>query len=94
MDDHDLSKKEILSEIKEIKQELKAINSHNLIKTYNSIGRLIIYLFFRGVVVGFGTVMGATVVVSIFIYLLSQIDFVPIIGVWAKAIIEQIKLNP
>ena len=98
MADRDLSQKEILSEIQEIKQELEALNSHKLVKIYNSMGRLIFYFFLRGVVVGFGTVIGATVVVSLFIYLLSflvsQIEFIPIIGEWVKAILEEIQINP
>ncbi len=93
MTDHS-SQKKILSEIEQIKQELEILNSHKVLTMYDSLGRLLLFFFLRGVLIGFGTVIGATVVVSIFIYLLSQIEFIPIIGEWVKAIIEEIKIKP
>ncbi|MBF0286295.1 MAG: hypothetical protein HQM14_00640 [SAR324 cluster bacterium] len=93
MTDHS-SQKEILSEMDQIKQELKVLNSHKLLTMYDSKLQLYTFLFLRGVLIGFGTVVGATIVVSIFIYLLSQIAFIPIIGEWVKAIIAEIQINP
>ena len=40
---------------------------------------------------GFGTVVGATILVSIAAYLLAQIDCVPIIGDWASHIATEIQ---
>jgi hypothetical protein len=38
-----------------------------------------------------GTVVGASILVSLIAYLLAQIDFLPIIGDWATAIAEQMQ---
>jgi hypothetical protein len=40
---------------------------------------------------GLGTALGATALVSIIVLLLSQIEFVPILGDLAGAIIEEIE---
>ena len=39
---------------------------------------------------GHGSDIGATVFVSLIIYLLSQVAFLPIIGEWIKIILEEI----
>ena len=44
----------------------------------------------KGAAFGLGSVIGATVFVSLIIYLLSQVAFLPIIGEWIKIILEEI----
>lgn len=90
MGEEDIQKKEIIAEIQEIKQALEEIKSHRLFYIYNSIGRLYFFFLIRGILVGFGTVIGATVVVSLFVFILSQIEFIPIIGKWVTAILGEI----
>jgi hypothetical protein len=53
--------------------------------------RLILFQFVRGLALGLGTVVGASILVSLIAYLLAQIDFLPIIGDWATAIAEQMQ---
>ena len=49
------------------------------------------FQFIRGLAFGLGSVLGATVLVSILVYFLAQIDFIPIIGEWAQEILIAIK---
>jgi len=81
----------ILLSLKKIERALDHVNSHKLMEIYNSIPKLLFYQFMKGVVFGLGSVLGATIVVSILVYLLSQIEFVPIIGEWVKHISEEIQ---
>ena len=74
-----------------IKNELEILNGHKLVKTYNSLPRLISLQFVKGMAFGLGSVVGATVVVSLLAYLLSHIEFIPIIGEWTLLLIEEIK---
>jgi len=53
--------------------------------------RLLGFQFARGLAFGLGSVLGATVLVSIAVYILSGIDFLPIIGDWASEIARQIQ---
>ncbi len=81
----------ILLSLKKIERALEHVNSHKLMEIYNSIPKLLFYQFMKGIVFGLGSVLGATIVVSILVYLLSQIEFVPIIGEWVKHISEEIQ---
>ncbi len=79
------------SDIAGLRQELEQLNSHKFIQVHNSLPRLMWYQFLRGLAMGLGTVVGATVLVSILLLLLANIDFIPIIGDWAARIAEQIR---
>ncbi len=49
--------------------------------------------FFVGVLTGLGSAVGATLVFAGLVYLLSKIDFVPIIGDWLGQIVDQTVSN-
>ena len=53
--------------------------------------RLVGLQVLRGVAFGLGSVLGATIVVSVVIYSLASIDFIPIIGEWAREIADMIR---
>ncbi len=90
VDSNDQLNKVLLS-MERIEMALEHVNSHKLMEIYNSIPKLLFYQFLKGVVFGLGSVLGATIVVSILVYLLSQIEFIPIIGEWVKHISEEIQ---
>lgn len=45
----------------------------------------------RGLMLGLGTVIGATALVSVLVIVLSQIEFIPILGDWASTLIQEIE---
>jgi type IV secretory pathway TrbF-like protein len=51
--------------------------------------RLLMFNFARGLAVGLGTLLGASVLLSMVVWALSQIEFLPIIGEFAAQIAEQ-----
>jgi hypothetical protein len=46
---------------------------------------------FRGLASGLGWVLGATILVSLFTYALSQIEFIPILGELVSKLIKEIE---
>ncbi|MEP2947137.1 MAG: DUF5665 domain-containing protein [Lentilitoribacter sp.] len=86
-----LSNEELHSEINALNRELGKLNQHRYIKLHNSIPKMLGFQFIRGLAFGLGSVLGATVLVSILVYFLAQIDFIPIIGEWAQEILIAIK---
>ena len=86
----DAADTELKHEIAALHKELERLNNHRFIRVQNSVPRLIGFQFLRGLALGLGTVVGASVLVSIVGYFLAQIDFLPIIGDWAASIAEQI----
>ena len=45
----------------------------------------------RGLASGLGWVLGATILVSLLTYALSQIEFIPILGDWVSRLITEIE---
>lgn len=53
----------------------------------------LLYSFFRGIVTGLGTVVGATIVVALLAYLFRHVQLIPLIGNWLSEIIKQIEFS-
>lgn len=49
------------------------------------------FSFLKGVMVGLGTVFAVTVLLSLIIFVLSKIEFIPIVGDFVEKIINQIE---
>jgi len=85
---------QLYQQTQSIHQELTLLNNHKLIQTYNSIPRLLWFHLLKGVAFGLGSVLGATVVLSTLVYILSQMEFIPIIGEWISAILDVVQKTP
>ena len=78
-------------EMKHIRQELNTLNQHKMIRNFNSLPRMLWFMFLKGLAFGLGSVLGATIVVSLLISALAQVEFIPIIGEWAMQIMQEIE---
>lgn len=81
----------MVESIDALRHELQRLNDHRFIRVQNSWWRLLAFQFFRGLALGLGTVVGATILVSILGFALAQVDFIPILGDWANEIARQIE---
>jgi len=73
-------------------REVERLNAHRFVKVHNSVWRLIGFQFARGLAFGLGSVLGASILVSLLAWWLSQIEFLPIIGEWATRLASEIDL--
>ena len=75
--------------IKSLETELGKLNKKKFFKIYDSFWNFIIFNFIKGLLSGLGWVIGATILVSVFTFILSKFEFIPIIGeLISKIIIE------
>ncbi|MGH1412759.1 MAG: DUF5665 domain-containing protein [Pelagimonas sp.] len=81
-------------ELGRLADEVARLNAHRFVRVHNSIPRLIGFQFLRGLAFGLGTAIGATALVSVVVLVLSQIEFVPIIGSLAGQVIDEIANKP
>jgi len=72
---------------------LETLNTHRFVRIHNSTLRLVWYQFLRGLAFGFGTVVGASALVSVVVVFLSQVEFIPVLGELATRIIQEIELG-
>lgn len=81
----------VATEIRALRRELTLLRQHRMFVIYQSVPRVLLLSFARGAAVGLGTVVGATFLLSIIVWGLSQIEFLPIIGEWAAQIAGEIE---
>ena len=79
------------NEIKKLSEALKSLNNNNLFKIYNSTKKILFMSFLKGLASGLGWIIGATILVSLLTYILSQIEFIPILGDIVSQLIEEIE---
>ncbi|SFB01590.1 hypothetical protein SAMN05421688_2395 [Poseidonocella pacifica] len=77
--------------IEGLRRELARMNNHRFIRIHNSAYRLMWFQFLRGLAFGLGSVLGASILVSILTLILSQFEFVPVVGEWAAQVVEEIR---
>jgi len=82
---------DLAQEVRALRTEVARLNSHRFVRIHNNMPRLLAFNFARGLAVGLGTVLGASVLLSVVVWSLSQIEFLPIIGEWAAQIAEQMR---
>ena len=90
-DDNQSDFAELRDEIRSLRAEVQRLNDHRFIKVQNSTRRMLTFMLMRGLALGLGTVIGASVLVSILAFVLAQIDFIPIIGEWAQNFAAEIQ---
>lgn len=76
--------------LEKLTAEVEKLNQHRFIRIQNSVWRMMLFQLARGLAFGLGSVLGATIVVSILAWFISQIEFIPLIGNWASEILKQI----
>lgn len=82
------------TEVKALRGEVARLNAQPFFRNQSSFWRMVGWNLTRGLSFGLGSVLGATILVAIFVKMLSSIDFIPVLGDWAQRIIEQIQVTP
>ncbi len=70
---------------------IKIVASDKVVEIKASATRLMFNNFLSGLAWGFGTIVGATVVFALVIFLLSQLNTAPVIGYYVSSIIDYIQ---
>jgi len=83
----------LAAEVHALREEVALMNSHRFIRLHDSLWKLGAFQLFRGLAFGLGSVLGATLLVSFLVQMLSSMDFIPVLGDWVGRIIEQIKVG-
>ena len=87
--DHNNVMKKILKSIQNIEQTLEANNANKPVPGQHY--KILLLQLSKGMAFGLGSVLGASVIVSMMVFILAQVEFLPIIGEWVKTIIDEIQ---
>ena len=85
---------DIEGELRALRAEVTRLNNQRFFRLESSIWQVAFWSLVRGLAFGLGSVLGATILVTILIRMLGSIDFIPILGDWAQQIIQQIEQSP
>ena len=77
--------------LQRLEQAIVDLKNQNFFFIYNSIWRIIVVSLIKGLASGLGWIIGATLLVSVLTFFLSQIEFVPIVGDYVSRVIMEIK---
>ena len=83
----------LAEEVHALREEVARMNRHRFIRLHDSLWKLGAFQLYRGLAFGLGSVLGATLLVSIVVQMLSSMDFIPVLGDWISRIIEQIRIG-
>jgi len=86
--------KELAKEVKDLTTEIKKLKSMEFIQVFKHPWKFIWFSLLKGLMVGLGSVIGATLLVAIFIYILAKIQLVPIVGDFVESVLQEIQLSP
>lgn len=82
---------DMVREIKALRAEVRRLNNHRFLRVNDNFWWMLGNALARGLMMGLGTVVGATLLLSVLVWMLSQIEFLPIVGEWAKEIAVIVK---
>lgn len=80
----------LLDELRAVRAEVEKLNEQKLFEDARNFKRAMLMGLLRGLSFGLGSVLGASILISVLVWMLSSIDFIPVLGDWAQEIIDQI----
>jgi len=81
---------ELAKEIKLLSKEISRMKEMEVIQIFKNKWKFLGMSLLKGVMVGFGSVLGATIFIYIFVYLLAQLSVVPVVGDLVKDVITEV----
>lgn len=79
-----VSPTDTLETLQKIHTELVTLNSHNVFAFNKLVGRALVMQFLKGTFLALGSLVGAAIILSVLLYILSQMEVIPIVGEWIK----------
>ena len=79
-------------EVKSLTKEVRKLKDLEYLKVFKHPWKFMGFSLLKGMMVGLGSVLGASVLVAVGIYILAQISFVPIVGDFVQEVMNQIEI--
>ncbi len=87
-DSHIHAEEKLAKEIGKLATSIERIEKLQPFAALRNKKQFFFYSFLHGLMIGFGSVLGASLLVAFFIFLLKQIEFAPWIGDFVQQILE------
>lgn len=80
----------LVKEMRLLSKEIARMKDMEVIQIFKNKWKFLGLSLLKGIMVGFGSVLGATLFIYIFVYLLAQLSVIPVIGDWVKDVISEV----
>lgn len=84
---------QLTKKVTELTKEVSNLKKLEFMKVFTHPLKFLGYSLLKGIMIGFGSVLGASVLVALFIFLLTQIKLVPFVGDFVQKVIDEIQVN-
>lgn len=81
----------LVEEVRAVRDEMRRLNEKRFFRIESSLWRVASWSLVRGLAFGLGSVLGATILLSVLVTMLASIDFIPVLGDLAQRLIEEIQ---
>ncbi len=83
--------KELTKESQTLAKEVNNLKNLEFIQVFKHPLKFMWFSFLKGLMVGFGSVLGATVLVALFLYILAKLSVLPGVGEYVNTFIKEIQ---
>ncbi|MCK9186839.1 DUF5665 domain-containing protein [Candidatus Gracilibacteria bacterium] len=87
------TEKELVKAVKEMSKQVETLRDMELLQVLKRPWKLLWYSFLKGLMIGFGSVLGASVLITIFVYLVAQLSTVPFVGNYIDKIFSSTEIS-
>lgn len=84
----------LISEVKTLSKQVANLKDLEFIQVFKHPVKFMWFSFLKGLMVGFGSVLGASVLVALFIYIMGQISLIPVLGDFVQDIVKEVQQTP
>jgi hypothetical protein len=85
---------ELVDEVRALRREVRRLNEQRYFRIESSFWQVALWSLVRGLAFGLGSVLGASILLSLVISFLASVDFIPVLGYWAQQLIDEIQRSP
>lgn len=83
--------KELVTQLQILTKQVQNLRDSELVEIFKKPGKFLWFSFLKGLALGLGSALGATILLAFLIYLLAQIQLVPYIGDFVTEVIQEIE---
>lgn len=84
----------LVDEVQALRREVRRLNEQRYFRIESSFWQVALWSLVRGLAFGLGSVLGASILLSLVISVLASVDFIPVLGSWAERLIDEIQRSP
>lgn len=87
--DHFKAEKDLVKAVNEMAKQVETLRDMEPLQVFKNPWKLLWYSFLKGLMIGLGSVLGASVLITILVYLLAQLSNVPVLGSFLDKILSK-----